>query len=343
MNFLWPRLLYLLAIVPLLVAAYIAILRRRSRSALGYSAMGLVREALGAGPGFRRHVPAILMLAGLTVSIVALARPAADVTLPSDQGTIILAMDISGSMRARDIKPSRIQASETAARAFIKEQPPGVRIGIVAFAGTATLVQPPTRNRDALFAAIGRLQLQRATAVGNGILASLAAIFEHSNLDLGPIDANRALPLDPNAPPPAPLPAPVEPGSLASAAIILLTDGQTNTGADPIEAARRAADLGVRIFTVGLGTTAGQIVGFGGWSMRAQLDEASLKTIADITRGKYYKADNDSNLKEVYHQLGSRLSLEKQRTEISALFAGLAGALALISGLLSLLWYRRIA
>ncbi|HET7838718.1 MAG TPA: VWA domain-containing protein, partial [Rectinemataceae bacterium] len=274
MSFLWPGMLWLLLVVPLLVAAYIFLLRRRSRSAVRYPAMGLLREAMGKGPDLRRHLPPLLVLLALAATIVATARPQGEVTLPSDSGTVILAMDISGSMRARDIEPSRIQASQAAARAFVKAQPSSVKVGVVAFAATATLVQPPTQDRDAVLAAIDRFRLQRGTAVGNGILASLQAIFENSNLDLGPIDPSaRSSPLDPNAPPPPPPPEPVEPGSYRSAAIILLTDGQTNTGADPIESAHKAADLGVRVFTVGLGTTGGQIVGFGGWSMRAQLDE----------------------------------------------------------------------
>ncbi len=342
MTFLWPRMLLLLALLPVLVATYIIILRRRSASAFPYSAMGLVREALGRGQSLRRHLPPLLLLLALAATILATARPEGEVVLPSDAGTVILAMDISGSMRARDIEPSRIQASQEAARNFVKAQPANVKIGVVAFAATATLVQPPTLDRDGILAAIDRFRLQRGTAVGNGILASLSAIFENLNIDIGPIEAGRTAPLDPNAPPPPPPPEPVEAGSFKSAAIILLTDGQTNTGTDPIEAARKAADLGVRIFTVGLGTTAGQIVGFGGWSMRAQLDEASLKSIADITRGKYYKADSDSNLREIYRQLGKQLNLVKEKTEVGALFSGLAGLIVLLAAFLSLAWFKRV-
>lgn len=342
MTFLWPRLLYILGAIPLLIAAYILILRRPGRGAIRYSAMGVAREALAAGPGFRRHMPPILTLAAFALTILALARPTAQVTLPSLEGTVILALDISGSMRARDISPSRIQAAQEAARGFVKQQPPGVRIGIVAFAATATLVQPPSADHGGALAAIDRLQLQRGTAVGNGIMAALAAIFEGAKFDPGPIEPDHPMPLDPNGPTPERAPPVVEPGSDKSAAIVLLTDGQTNTGTDPIEAARKAADLGVRVYTVGVGTAAGQIVGFGGWSMRTQLDEASLKTIADITRAKYYKADSDANLREIYRELGGTLNFEKQKTEISSLFAGLAGCLMLVAALLSLLWFRRI-
>jgi Ca-activated chloride channel family protein len=342
MTFAWPGLLWLLVLVPVLVAAYLILLRRKKAEALRFSAVGLLREAVGKGKRWKRHVPPLLLLLALAAMILAMARPSAVVSLIAARQTVILAMDISGSMRARDIAPSRFEASQAAARSFIKGQPSNVSIGVVAFAGTAALVQPPTRNKDEVLAALDRFRLQRGTAVGSGILTALSAIFEQANIDIGPIDLNRAAPLDPSAPPPPEPPPPVEPGSFRSAIIILLTDGQTNTGPDPIEAARKSADLGVRIYTVGLGTTRGQIIGYEGWSMRAQLDEVSLKKIADLTSGKYFKADSGTNLLDVYRNLGTQLNLEKERTEITALFTALAAALVLVSALLSLLWYRRV-
>jgi Ca-activated chloride channel family protein len=344
MTFDWPAMLWLLLAVPVIVAAYLIILRRKGAMALRYSAMGLVREAVGKGGRWKRHLPPILSLIALIIMIFALARPYAEVSLPSDHGTIILALDMSGSMRARDIEPSRFEASQAAARAFVRGQPPNVRIGIVAFAATATLVQAPTQSRDEALAAIDRFRMQRGTAVGSAILTSLSAIFEGTTIDIGPIEPNRASPLDAAAPAPDPVPPPppVEPGSYTSAVIILLTDGQTNTGPDPLEAARRAADLGVRVFTVGLGTPKGQIVNYGGMSMRAQLDEESLKAIADMTRGSYFKADSQTNLLEVYRGLGSRLTMEKGQTEITVLFTGAAALLLIISSTLSLLWFRRV-
>jgi Ca-activated chloride channel family protein len=350
MTFQWPELLWLLLTVPALVAGYILLLRRKGAGALRYSSLGLVREAAGASGRWKRHLPPALSLVALAAMIVALARPEAEVTLLSGHQTVILAMDISGSMRARDVEPSRFEAMQAAARSFVKRQPANVDIGVVAFAATANLVQTPTRNREAVLAAIDRFRTQRGTAVGSAILASLSAIFENTKIDIGPIEPNHAVPLDPDAPreaspeaaPAAPLPPPVEPGSYRSAVIILLTDGQTNTGPDPIDAARKAADLGVRIFTVGLGTPGGQVLSFGGWSMRAQLDEASLKTIADLTRGKYFRADSGTNLVDIYRGLGLQFSMEKQRTEITALFTALAAVLVLASALLSLLWFRRV-
>lgn len=342
MSFEWPLMLWLLLAAPALAAAYLLALRRKKAASLRFSATGLVREAMGRGLGWRRHLPPALTLLALVAMTFALARPSAVVTLLSGNQTVILAMDISGSMRAKDIPPSRFEAMQAAARAFVKAQPANVDIGVVAFAATATLVQTPTKDREEVLAAIDRFHQQRGTAVGSGILTSLSAIFEDAKIDIGPIETNRAAPLDPNAPPPPPPPAPVEPGSFRSAVIILLTDGQANTGPNPIDAARRAADLGVRVFTVGLGTAKGAVIGYEGWSMRAQLDEASLKTIADLTRGKYFKADSDTNLLGIYHDLGLQLTMEKQRTEITALFTAFAAALVLASSILSMLWFGRI-
>jgi Ca-activated chloride channel family protein len=336
-----------LLILPLLVGAYFILLRRKRAEALRYPALGLLRAAAPGGR-FKRHLPALLGLLGLSAMLFALTRPQAVVSVLAGRETVILAMDISGSMRARDIKPSRFEAAKAAADAFVRGQGSKVEIGVVAFAATATLVQPPTRSREDVLSALGRFRLQRGTAVGSGILASLQAIFENAKIDIGPIDPGQgqgqgqALPLDPSAPPPSEPPPPVEPGYFRSAIVILLTDGQTNTGPSPLDAAHRAADLGVRVFTVGLGTKGGEVLGFEGWSMRAQLDEEALKAIADLTRGRYYKADSDANLLDIYRDLGSELTMEKEKMEITALFTALAAALVLASAGLSLLWYRRI-
>ena len=184
MTFLWPEFLWLLALAPLLVAAYFFILRRKARAALRYASLTMVREAMGSGARFRRHVPPLLLLAALVVMIAAVARPAAVVRLPSQHETIILALDVSGSMRAKDVEPDRMTAAQNAAKTFINEQPRSTRVGIVAFAGTASLVQPPTQSREDLHAAIDRLQLQRATAIGSGILVALKAIFPDVDFDL---------------------------------------------------------------------------------------------------------------------------------------------------------------
>ena len=310
-----------------------------------YAGLGLVRDAMGAAQKFRRHVPPLLFLLALIALIVAVARPHATLTLPSQYETIILAMDVSGSMRATDVKPSRIVAAQNAARAFVADQPTSARIGVVSFAATASVVQPPTRNRDDILAAIDRFQLQRGTAVGSGILVSLKTIFPDVEFDLrgsNPRDDPRGVPLDKAGASGKAAPKTVPPGSYTSAAIILLSDGQTTTGPNPIEAARMAADRGVRIYTVGIGTPNGEILGSEGWSMRVRLDEESLKAIANVTHGEYFYASNAMDLKKVYESLNTRLALETRQTEITALVSIAAAAVALISVLLSLLWFHRI-
>ena len=346
MTFLWPEMLLLLLLVPGLIFAYFFLLRRKKQAALRYANLKMVKEALGTGQRFRRHLPPLLFLLALIAMIIAIARPAAVVTLPSQHQTIILAMDVSGSMRATDVQPNRISAAQAAAKAFVAEQPSNVRIGVVAFAGTASVVQAPTQNREDVIAAIDRFQLQRATAIGSGIIVSLATIFPEAGIDVSSFlygrNSARGVPIDRAGKSDKTEFRPVPPGSYTSAAIILLTDGQRTTGPDSIEAARLAADRGVRVFTVGFGTKNGGSIGFEGWSMRVRLDEETLKAIADITRGEYFYAGTATDLKKVYQSLNSRLVLEKKQTEIGALFSAAAAIIALVSALLSVLWFNRI-
>jgi Ca-activated chloride channel family protein len=255
-------------------------------------------------------------------------------------------MDVSGSMRAADVEPNRLVAAQNAAKAFVNDQPQHTRVGVVSFAGTAAVVQPPTKTREDIIAAIDRFQLQRGTAVGSGILVSLKTIFPDAEFDLRAWnprgEQNKASPLDKagrsdKAPPKA-----VPPGSYTSAAIILLTDGQTTTGPDPIEAARMAAERGVKVFTVGIGTEKGEMIGAEGWSMRVRLDEAALKQIANVTQGEYFYAGTAADLKKVYESLSSKLVLEQRQTEVTALFAAAAALFAIMAAGLSMLWYGRI-
>jgi len=346
MTFLWPEMLWLLLIVPALLAGYFYLLRRKHEVALKYASLSMVKEAIGAGQRFRRHIPPLLFLIALIAMIVAIARPAAVITLPSQHQTIILAMDVSGSMRAVDVEPNRISAAQAAAKAFVAEQSTNVRIGVVSFAATASVVQVPTRNREDIIAAIDRFQLQRGTAIGSGIIVALATIFPDAGIDVSSLiygrNAPRGMPLDQAGKADKAEFKPVPPGSYSSAAIILLTDGQRTTGPDSIEAARMAADRGVRVFTVGFGTTGGETIGYEGWSMRVRLDEATLKEIANMTRGQYFYAGTAKDLKKVYESLNSRILLEKKDMEITALFAAAAAITALVSALLSLLWFNRI-
>ncbi|MCU0560374.1 MAG: VWA domain-containing protein [Desulfobacterales bacterium] len=350
MTFMWPDLLWLLTGVPALIAAYLFLLRRRKRSALRFADLGLIKEALGAGQRFRRHIPPLLFLLALTVLILAVARPSAVVTLPTQNETVILALDISGSMRATDVEPNRIAAAQAAAKSFVAEQPRRTRIGVVTFAGTAAVAQAPSNNREEILAAIDRIQLQRATAIGSGILVSLKAIFPEADFDLRSStprydptrDSLRAAPLDQARAADAPAFKPVPPGSYGSAVVILLSDGQSNVGPNPIESARMAAERGVRVYTVGFGTQEGETLRFEGWSMRVRLDEETLKQIAELTQGEYYYAGTAADLKKVYQTLSARLVFETRETEITALFSAAAAVLALLGGGLSVWWYSRI-
>lgn len=348
-TFLWPQLLWLLLALPLLVLLYVWLLRRRKQAALRYASLSIVREAMGKGPGWRRHVPPVLLLLAIGLMLLASARPMATIVLPSTQQTIILAMDVSGSMRAEDVKPNRLVASQNAAKAFLAELPRHVKVGIVAFAGSAQVVQPVTLSREDLVTAIDKFQLQRATAIGSAIVVSLSELFPEQRINLGDMTYSRNT--DPFAPkgrsldqpkPDEKAFTPVAPGSYTSAAIILLTDGQRTTGVDTAEAAKMAAERGVRVYTVGVGTVDGEIIGFEGWSMRVRLDEESLKEVARTTQAEYYYAGTAENLKKVYETLSSRLTVEKKETEISGLLALAASLLALLSAGLSVLWFNRI-
>jgi len=344
MNFLWPQFLWLLAAVPLLVLLYLWLIRRKKKLALRYASLSIVREAMGAGQKARRHVPPILFLLAMVAMLIAAARPMAVVVLPSNQQTIILAMDVSGSMRATDVQPNRLVAAQEAAKGFIKELPRTVKVGVVAFAGSANVAQLPTTNHDDLIAAIDSFQLQRATATGNAIVVSLATLFPTAGIDVsqfGGQSRQRGTSLD-QADKQLKEFTPVAPGSYTSAAIIMLTDGQRTTGVDPLDAAKVAAERGVRVYTVGIGTVDGETIGFEGWSMRVRLDEETLKAIANKTNAEYFYAGTANDLKKVYNTLSSRLTVEKKETEISALFAMGAAALALLSAGLSLLWFNRI-
>jgi Ca-activated chloride channel family protein len=355
MSWLSPDNLWLLLTVPLAVAFYLWLLRRRRKAAVRYGNFGMLKRAMGAGGRVRRHVPPALFLLALTLMILGVARPTAVISVSSHKSTVILTMDVSGSMRAADVKPSRVEAMQAAAKAFIAQQPKDVVVGIVAFASSALLVQPPTTDRASLDAAIDRFELQRGTAVGSGILMSLATLFPDEEFAINPYNSGRNT-FEPGfsgyngfngggTPLGAPVkraPVLVEPGSDKSAIIILLTDGATNAGPDPIEAARQAANHGVRVYTVGFGTASGDIVGFGGRLMRAQLDEDSLKRIADMTRAQYYKAGSAEDLQAVYRLLSRTIVMETKETEITSYLAAAAAMLALLSAGLSLLWFGRV-
>ncbi len=342
LTFLWPSLLWALVAVPLLVLLYVWLMKRRKKTSLRYASLSLVKEAMGPRGAWRRHIPPALLLTALTALLLAAARPAAVISLPSQEETIVLAIDVSGSMRAADVLPDRITAAKEAAKAFVAELPRSVRIAVVQFAGTAAVVQPPTLSREDVVAALDRFQLQRGTATGSGLVLSLATIFPDAGIDLSDITGQRDMPASPNDKPKRDF-TPVPPGSYSSAAIIMLTDGQRTTGPDPMDAAKMAADRGVRVYTVGVGTKDGETIGFEGWSMRVRLDEDTLKNISQMTRAEYFYAGTAEDLKKVYQSLSTRLVVEKKETEITALLAVVGALLVTLSAGLSVWWFGRVA
>lgn len=330
MQFEWPLLLWSLWLVPALVAAYILAQRRRKRYALRFASLLLVKEALGRGPGWRRHVPPALFLSGLAVMLFALARPFSVVTVPAQEGMVILTMDVSGSMRADDMKPTRLDAAKAAARTFVERQPQGVRIGIVSFSDNAFLVQAPTSEKEEVIAAINRLTWQRGTAIGSALLTSLDAIFEGADIEGGALATAQ------------PTPTPVPKGVYEPAIVVLLSDGESNRGPRPLDVVDRVAARGVRVYTVGVGTPAGVVLQYMGRSMRVRLDETTLKRIAEATDGLYFNAATESDLQTIYQNLNMHMVFRKQETEITALFTALAIVLLLGAGALSLLWFNRL-
>ena len=348
-GFIWPLMLWLLLLIPLLILVYVRLARRQGAAAQQLARLSSLESEPGvlAALAFGRrpsHAPALLMLLAITFMILAVARPQAMMVLPTRVDAIILAMDISGSMRATDVKPTRLAAAQKAAKTFIADQPSQVKIGVVAIAATASLVQSPTIVRDDLNAAIDRFQLQNGSALGSGVIISLATMLPESGIDIDQVVYGKS----PLARDPARQAAidnfkPVPAGSNTSAAIVLVSDGEGNTGPELAAAAKFAAERGVRIYTVGVGTQDGAVLSVDGWSARVRLDEQGLKKVADTTRGEYFRAANANELKRIYQQLSARMTAGRGRTtEISALFAVAGALLAMISVFYSLIRYNRI-
>ena len=332
MAFLWPKMLWLLAAVPALAAAWWVVLHRKARIADRYP--GLARGAPGALT-WRRYAPPLVFLAGVAVLLLAAARPVTPIAVPASQETVVLAIDVSVSMLARDIAPNRLVAAQVAAKEFVAAQPSSVRLGLVQFGAFAAPTQPPGGRREDLMRALDLLQPQYGTAIGDAILASLRTILPGDDLQLHKARARNAS---------AGSSVPTVPGAeAASAAIILLTDGSNTVGTAPLRAAQIAAERRVRVYTVGVGTKEGGTVGGDGWATHVTLDEDTLREVARATGAEYLRAESASQLRDVYEALKARLTVEKKSMEISALLAA-AGALALVlSALLSVAWFGRIA
>ncbi|WP_354673560.1 VWA domain-containing protein [Cupriavidus alkaliphilus] len=352
MQFLWPQMLWLLLSLPLLAAAYLYLIARRKKIALLYASLALPRAVLGRNQRLRRHIPPLLFLLALGAALLACARPIATITLPTDTVTLVLAMDTSRSMAATDVAPARISAAQQAARDLIVGLPASVRLGIVSFAATATVVLPPTDNRHDMLDAIDRFQLQHGTATGSGLIQALAVLFPDDGIDLeailfsgeslapGPGGRSRTEAAAAAAVRKREQEQPsVQPGSYRHGAVILLSDGRRTTGPDPLDAARMAAQRGVRVYTVGFGTPRDE--GAAVSSLSDSLDEPTLREVATLTDGEYFQAGSAADLTQVYRQLSARFALERKEIEISALLAAASVPLLVAACGLSLLWFRR--
>ncbi len=329
MTFVWTGMLWLLAVIPALLGIYLLRSRRRAAASAQF---GIARDSSGARIGARRHIPALLYLVALAALLIGLARPQAVVSLPRLEGTVILAFDVSGSMAAEDLLPSRMDAAKAAAQEFAQSQPASTLIGVVAFSDGGFSVQSPTRDREAVLSAISQLTTQRGTSLANGILSSLNVISPESVAD----------PFQEPTPTPAPTPTPLPAGTYAPAIIVLLTDGENNLSPDPLAAAQLAADRGVRIYTIGIGSPEGSDLLIDGLTIHTRLDEPMLRQIADLTEGAYFHARSEEDLQAIYEGLNPQLVVKTEEVEVTALFAGTGALLLLAGGFLSLQWFGRV-
>lgn len=335
MSFIWYQMLWTLLAIPLLVLLYLRMQERRKKLVLRYGSLGLVQQAAGKGIGARRHIPAVLFLVGLIVLFLALARPQMVVGLPRVEGIVILAFDVSGSMAADDFTPNRLEAAKAVASEFVSRQPSTVQVGIVAFSDSGFSVQLPTDDQAEILDAISRLRPQRGTSVANGIVVSLNAIATATGMEpVVSFDENELPNLED-----------IEPTMIVddnSAVIVLLTDGENNMDPDPLAAAEFAAEQGVRIHTIAIGSAEGTVLEVNGFTVFTQVDEASLRQIAEITDGLYFNAQNEEDLREVYESIEPRLLFKQEETEVTSIFAGVSILILLVGGMLSLLWFSRV-
>lgn len=328
MSFIWPWMLLSLLLVPLLVWLYFRMLRRREKAAAELGPLGVVQNRSGREAGWSRHIPALIFLVGIIFLLIGLARPEMTVSLPRIEGTVILAFDVSDSMTAEDLEPSRIEAAKAAARAFIENQPQTVKIGVVAFSNGGLVVQPPTDDQGAVLAAIERLSPQGGTSLGQGIFTSLNAIAGEA------IVIDEALLEDDSQP--------VQIEDYSSAVTVMLTDGENTDPPEPLEIAQLAAEAGVRVYPVGIGSEEGAVLEIEGFNILSQLDEALLKEIASLTNGSYYHAEDEEALQEIYETIDLQLTIEGEKTEVTAIIAGISLLFFLAGGTLTLLWFGRV-
>jgi Ca-activated chloride channel family protein len=328
MSFIWPAMLVSLVGVPVLVAGYVSLTRRRAQRVAELASQGFVPTASARRLRRLRHVPVALFLAALTLLLVAFARPEVSFSLPHREGTVILAFDVSNSMLATDLKPTRMDAAKAAAHTFVEKQPKEIKIGVVAFSDGGLVTQAPTDVRADVLAAIDRLTPQGATSLGHGIFTALDAIAGKpisANLDTLADDASN-----------------VDIGYFGSAAIVLLSDGENTASPDPLEVAKLASVAGVHIYTIGIGSVNGTVVEINGFNVATALDEKALTDIASVTNGTYFHAEDASSLANVYNKIDLKLTSDGKKTEVTGIVTGISALLLLLGGALSLVWFGRL-
>jgi Ca-activated chloride channel homolog len=328
MNLIWPWMLLALLLVPCLAWLYLRLLRRQQQAATTLGPLGVTNRPAG----HRRHLPPLLYLAGLSLLLFGLARPELPIRLPRIAGTVVLAFDVSNSMLAEDLEPSRIEAAKAAARTFVENQPGTIEVGVVAFSNGALIVQPPTNSQTDVLDAIERITPQGATSLGQGIFTALNAIAGR------PIGQDEQLPenLSPDELPPIAI------EDYSSAVIILLTDGENTSAPDPLDVAQLAAEAGVRIYPVGIGSAEGTVLELDGFNILTRLDKQMLENIARVTNGTYYHAEDAQTLQDIYQTIDLQLTIEGEMIEATSALAGLGAFLFLLGGGLSMVWFGRI-
>jgi Ca-activated chloride channel family protein len=343
-TFQWPEAIVFALVVPVFLWFYIRLEKQRHAAVHQRAAHYPHSARLAADRPFARHVPLLLFLASLTLLSVALARPQALMTIFAVRGTAVLAVDVSTSMKVNDALPSRLARSQALAKEFVAKHSDELRIGLVSFGGNAVAEIDPTTDREELFAAIDRLAPRPGTAIGRGIATALSMIFPEAGIDTRAGSSARSTALSGRRIDTRPRAQRVDPapGSYSAAAIVLISDGQSARGPDPIEVARLAADLGVRVHTIGIGSIQGRAMSVNGWSMRVRLDEAALKEIATSTQGRYFSEKTGIDWRWILESIRPDLPPEETYTEITALFAAAAALAAIAGALLSLTWTKRI-
>lgn len=335
MTFVWPSMLFIaLLVLPAALAAYAWLSWRRRKLEANVGRLGLAGAAPVPDLAGRRHLPALVFLVGLSLLLFSMARPQAEIRMPSQEGTVILAFDVSGSMAADDLQPNRMEAAKAAAREFVAVQPASLQVGVVAFSESGFAVLPPTGDHEAILTTIDRLSPQRSTSLSAGIIASMNAIavgFGQPPL----VDTDLAQS-------PGPTPTPLPAGVFTPAVIVLLTDGENTAPPDPFPAAQVAKERGIRIHTIGIGSAAGTTLEINGFTVHTQMDEEVLKQISQLTGGEYYNPENEEDLVEIYRGITPQLVVKSEKMEITPLLAGVSVLILLVGGMFSMVWFNRL-